>query len=166
MVFPRARLFRAPIWCPSGGGGTREAGSPVAESLVALYRVGTHQIRRWRREFFQGSSMAPVGGVVERQRPTRHSGRAWSSRQRSTRQRLSIGFCSHLGLRWQICESEFLWSRVTEIPAPKNSNTETMNFCGHDKGSLPPHKKLLQKSVFGGSCKKWSNKSRQPEYWL
>ena len=30
-------------------GGTREAGSTVAESLVALYRVGTHQIRRRRR---------------------------------------------------------------------------------------------------------------------
>ena len=31
------------------GGGTREAGSTVAESLVVLYRVGTHQIRRMRR---------------------------------------------------------------------------------------------------------------------
>ena len=31
------------------GGGTREARSTVAESLVALYRVGTHQIRRRRR---------------------------------------------------------------------------------------------------------------------
>ena len=31
------------------GGGMREAGSIVAESLVMLYRVGTHQIRkRWR----------------------------------------------------------------------------------------------------------------------
>ena len=49
MVFPGARLLRAPIWCPSGGGGTREAGSTVAESLVTLYRVGTHQIRRGRR---------------------------------------------------------------------------------------------------------------------
>ena len=30
-------------------GGTRQAGSTVAESLVVLYRVGTHQIwRRWR----------------------------------------------------------------------------------------------------------------------
>ena len=29
------------------GGGTREAGSTVAESLAVLYRVGTHQI--WRR---------------------------------------------------------------------------------------------------------------------
>ena len=28
------------------GGGTREAGSTVGESLVVLYRVGTHQIRR------------------------------------------------------------------------------------------------------------------------
>ena len=28
------------------GGGTREAGSTVAESLVVLYRVGTHQVRR------------------------------------------------------------------------------------------------------------------------
>ena len=33
------------------GGGTREAGSTVvAESLLVLYRVGTHQIRRRRRE--------------------------------------------------------------------------------------------------------------------
>ena len=42
MVFPGARLLRAPIWCPS-------AGSTVAESLVVLYQVGTHQIRRRRR---------------------------------------------------------------------------------------------------------------------
>ena len=48
-MFPGARLFRAPIWCPREGGGTREAGSTVAESLVVLYRVGTHQIRRRRR---------------------------------------------------------------------------------------------------------------------
>ena len=32
------------------GGGTQKAGSTVAESLVVLYRVGTHQIRRRRRE--------------------------------------------------------------------------------------------------------------------
>ena len=31
------------------GGGTREAGSTVAESLVVLYQVGTHQVRRRRR---------------------------------------------------------------------------------------------------------------------
>ena len=31
------------------GGGTRAAGSTVAESLVVLYRVGTHQIRRRKR---------------------------------------------------------------------------------------------------------------------
>ena len=31
------------------GGGTREAGSTVAESLVVLYQVGTHQIWRRRR---------------------------------------------------------------------------------------------------------------------
>ena len=31
------------------GGGTREAGSTVAESLVVFYWVGTHQIRRRRR---------------------------------------------------------------------------------------------------------------------
>ena len=31
------------------GGGTREAGSTVAESLVVFYQVGTHQIRRRRR---------------------------------------------------------------------------------------------------------------------
>ena len=49
MEFSGARLFRAPIWCTSGGGGTREAGGTVAESLVALYRVNMHQTwRRWR----------------------------------------------------------------------------------------------------------------------
>ena len=31
------------------GGGTREAGSTVAESLVVLYQVGMHEIRRRRR---------------------------------------------------------------------------------------------------------------------
>ena len=31
------------------GCGAREAGRTVAESLVVLYRVGTHQIRRRRR---------------------------------------------------------------------------------------------------------------------
>ena len=35
--------------CPSGGDGTRQAGSAVAESLVSLYRVDTHEIRRGRR---------------------------------------------------------------------------------------------------------------------
>ena len=42
-MFPGARFFRAPIWYPSGGGGTREAGRTVTESLVALYRVGAHR---------------------------------------------------------------------------------------------------------------------------
>ena len=37
------------------GGGTREAGSIVAESLVVLYRAGTHQIRR-RRTAAQSST--------------------------------------------------------------------------------------------------------------
>ena len=50
MVFPGARLFPSPNLVPREGGGTREAGSTVAESLVVLYyRVGTHQIRRRRR---------------------------------------------------------------------------------------------------------------------
>ena len=40
MVFPGARLFRAPIWCPSEGGGTREAGSTVAGS-ARLFRALT-----------------------------------------------------------------------------------------------------------------------------
>ena len=43
----QVRLFRAPIWRPSGGGGTREARGTVAESLV--YRMSTYQIQRGRR---------------------------------------------------------------------------------------------------------------------
>ena len=42
--FPSSNLVRFGRWC-----GTQEAGRTVAESLVALYRVGTHQIRRGRR---------------------------------------------------------------------------------------------------------------------
>ena len=50
MVFPGARLPEPQFGALREGGGTREAGSTVAESLVVLYyRVGTHQIRRRRR---------------------------------------------------------------------------------------------------------------------
>ena len=66
MVFPGAGLFRAPILCPSGGGGTREAMSTVAESLVALYRVGTHQIRRWRRATQSSTSQASTESLCAR----------------------------------------------------------------------------------------------------
>ena len=68
-MFPGARLFRAPIWCSSRGinGGTREAGGAVAESLVAPYRVGTHQIRRGRRagrsSTSQGSAEPPCARI-------------------------------------------------------------------------------------------------------
>ena len=49
-MFPGACLFPEPQFgALREGGGTREAGSTVAESLVVLYRVGTHQIRRRRR---------------------------------------------------------------------------------------------------------------------
>ena len=33
------RHFRAPIWCTSGDGGTREVVSTVAESLVVRYAL-------------------------------------------------------------------------------------------------------------------------------
>ena len=59
MVFPGVRPFRAPIWCPSGGWRTREARSTVAESLVVLYRVGTHQIRRRRRATIEPGGAEP-----------------------------------------------------------------------------------------------------------
>ena len=39
MVFPRCAPLPSSNLMPSGGGGTREAGGPVAESLVAFYRV-------------------------------------------------------------------------------------------------------------------------------
>ena len=50
------------------GVGTREAGSTVAESLVVLYRVGTHQIRRRRREarssMSQGRAEPPCARIT------------------------------------------------------------------------------------------------------
>ena len=47
---PRCPPLLSSNFVPFGRcGGTREAGSTVAESLVVLYRVGKHQIRRrWR----------------------------------------------------------------------------------------------------------------------
>ena len=59
-VIRQTRLFRAPIWCPSGGGGTRKAGEPFrgkpsreqqhAQAYRATrYRASKHQIRRGRR---------------------------------------------------------------------------------------------------------------------
>ena len=42
-------------------GSTREVGRSVAESLVALYRVGTHQIRRRRREARSSASQEGAG---------------------------------------------------------------------------------------------------------
>ena len=66
MLFPGVRLFRAPIWYPSGGGGTREEGSLVAESLVALYRVGTHQIWRGKRKARSSKSQGSVETLCAR----------------------------------------------------------------------------------------------------
>ena len=56
MVFPGVRLFRAPFGALREGGGTREAGSTVAERLVVLYRVGV------RTRFGEG------GGQPDRRR--------------------------------------------------------------------------------------------------
>ena len=36
---PQVRLFRDPIWCLSGGGGTQEAGGAVAENLAGHSRA-------------------------------------------------------------------------------------------------------------------------------
>ena len=51
MVFPGARLFRAPIWCPSSEGWRHARGREHCrgEPGRVLYRVSTHQIRRRRR---------------------------------------------------------------------------------------------------------------------
>ena len=67
MVFPGAYLFRVPIWCPSGSGGTREVGSTVAESLVTLYLEGTHQTRReGRREARSSTSQGSAEPLCAR----------------------------------------------------------------------------------------------------
>ena len=66
MVFPGARLFRAPIWCPSRGGGTREAGSTVVESLVALSSLGTPQNRLSRKAARSSTSQGSAGSLCAR----------------------------------------------------------------------------------------------------
>ena len=48
------------------GGGTREAGSTVAENLVVLYQVGTHQIRRRRRAARTLTSQGRAGPLCAR----------------------------------------------------------------------------------------------------
>ena len=49
MVFSGVRLLELQFGGLREGGGTREAGSTVAESLVVIYQMGTHQIRRRQR---------------------------------------------------------------------------------------------------------------------
>ena len=49
MVFLGVRPSELQFGAHREGGGTQETGSIVEESLVVLYRVGTHQIRRRRR---------------------------------------------------------------------------------------------------------------------
>ena len=54
---PRCAPYPGSNLVPFGRyGGTREAGSTVAESLVVFYRVGTHQIRRRRRAALSSTS--------------------------------------------------------------------------------------------------------------
>ena len=48
------------------GGGTREAESTVAESLVVHYRVGTHQIRRRRRAARSSTSQGRAESLCAR----------------------------------------------------------------------------------------------------
>ena len=48
------------------GGGTREAGSTVAESLLVLYRVGTHQIQRRRRAARSSTSQGRAEPICAR----------------------------------------------------------------------------------------------------
>ena len=48
------------------GGGTREAGNTVAESLVVLYRVGAYQIRRRRRADRSSASQGRVEPLCAR----------------------------------------------------------------------------------------------------
>ena len=67
MVFPGAHLFRAPIWCPSGGWWhARGRDITVAEIPVVLYRVGTHQIRRRRRAARSSTSQGRVEPLCAR----------------------------------------------------------------------------------------------------
>ena len=63
MVFPGAS---SELQCGAlrEGGGTRKAGSTVAESLVVLCRVGTHQIRRGRRAARSSTSQGRAGTPV------------------------------------------------------------------------------------------------------
>ena len=46
VVFTRCASFRAPIWYLSGGGGTREAGGTVTESLVGHRSTRTRTVAR------------------------------------------------------------------------------------------------------------------------
>ena len=48
------------------GGGMREVGNTVAESLVALYRVGTHQIQRGRRAAGSSTSQGSAKSLCPR----------------------------------------------------------------------------------------------------
>ena len=61
-----ARLFRAQLWCPTGSGGTREAGGSIAKSVVALYQFCSHQIWRGLREARSSTSQESAGPLCPR----------------------------------------------------------------------------------------------------
>ena len=66
MVLPGVRPSELQFGTLREGGGTREVGSTVAESLVVPYRVGTHQIQRRRRAARSLTSQARVESLCAR----------------------------------------------------------------------------------------------------
>ena len=63
MVFTRCASFRAPIWCPSGGGGTQEAGATVAKNMAG--RTSTSKCTVARTRFGEGGGPSNIDKPVE-----------------------------------------------------------------------------------------------------
>ena len=66
MVFPGARLFRAPIWCPSGGWRHARGREHCRGDPGSAHSGGTHQIRRRRRAARSSTSQGRAEPLCER----------------------------------------------------------------------------------------------------
>ena len=66
MVFPGARLFRAPVWCPSGGWRHARGREHCRGEPGSALSVDTHRIRRRRRAARSSTSQARVEPLCAR----------------------------------------------------------------------------------------------------
>ena len=144
------------------GGGTRKAWSTVAESLIILYRVGTHQIRRRRRAARSSTSQGRAEALCARIKGVNRdvSGKSWflttviflpTMATRSGERARFVGpFRGCTGLRTAGC---WLARRLHQPKASHHHGRRYLNFpcfrtmCGLEKLGLLLDQNWLERNL-------------------